>query len=106
MTKQGCNEFKLNSLKLITLSYCTSQDNTTCIIAQHFFYITLGDSIHVCFSACQIKQAICVFCICKRYACCLFWDLEKLYPSSHKTAEVSNDYWCDKNETLSKTGKE
>ena len=24
MTKQGCNAFKLNSLKLITLSYCTS----------------------------------------------------------------------------------
>ena len=30
MTKQGCNEFKLNSLKLITLSYSTSlpQENS------------------------------------------------------------------------------
>ena len=31
---------------------------------QHFFNITLDDSI--CFSACQTKQTLCIFCICKK----------------------------------------
>ena len=68
-------------------------------------HIILDDSM--CFSAGQSKQTFCVFCICERCACCLFWDLEKLYSPSHETADASRDYWRDKKKgTLSKTGNE
>ena len=35
----------------------------------------------MCFSIGQLKQTFCIFCTCKRYACCLFWDSKKIKPT-------------------------
>ena len=33
----------------------------------------------ICFSIGQIKQTFCIFCTCKRYACCLFCGIQNNY---------------------------
>ena len=73
--------------------------------AHHFQTFSKSHSV-TCFSIGQITQTFCVFCTCKRYACCLFRDLKKLHPCKHKTTCETRKYCCDRKEKLRKTGNE